>query len=81
MRATCGHRFGGVPENCVGRLSNNSLWRGPLIVSEGYPTDSSRRLVQYIYLILVVNFREQKALVLKTVILLTFGLGMCEGVG
>ena len=29
----------------------------------------------------VVSFREQKAIVLKTVILLAFGLGMCEGVG
>ena len=29
----------------------------------------------------VVSFRGQKAFVLKTVILLTFGLGMCEGVG
>ena len=29
---------------------------------------------------LVVSFREQKAFVLKTVILLAFGLGMCEGV-
>ena len=29
---------------------------------------------------LVVCFREQKAFVLKTVILLAFGLGMCEGV-
>ena len=29
----------------------------------------------------VVSFREQKVFVLKTVILLTFGLGMCEGVG
>ena len=28
----------------------------------------------------VVSFREQKAFVLKTVILLAFGLGMCEGV-
>ena len=26
-------------------------------------------------------FRKQKAFVLKTVILLAFGLGMCEGVG
>ena len=26
-------------------------------------------------------FREQKAFVLKTVFLLAFGLGMCEGVG
>ena len=30
---------------------------------------------------LVVSFREKKAFVLKTVILLAFGLGMCEGVG
>ena len=29
----------------------------------------------------VVSFREQKTFVLKTVILLAFGLGMCEGVG
>ena len=29
----------------------------------------------------VVSFREQKAFVLKTVILLAFGLGICEGVG
>ena len=29
---------------------------------------------------LVVSFREQKAFVLKTVFLLAFGLGMCEGV-
>ena len=30
---------------------------------------------------LVVSFREQKDFVLKTVVLLAFGLGMCEGVG
>ena len=29
----------------------------------------------------VISFREQKAFVLKIVILLTFGLGMCEGIG
>ena len=29
----------------------------------------------------VVIFREQKAFVLKTVVLLAFGLGICEGVG
>ena len=28
-----------------------------------------------------MSFREQKAFVLKTVILLAFGLGICEGVG
>ena len=53
------------PENCVGRLSNNSR----------------QRVVQYVYRISVVSFREQKAFVLKTVILLAFDLGMCEGVG
>ena len=51
--------------DCFGVLSNNS----------------PRRVVQYIYRISVVSFREQKAFVLKTVILLAFGLGMCEGVG
>ena len=29
----------------------------------------------------IVSFREQKAFVLKTMILLAFGLSMCEGVG
>ena len=43
--------------------------------------NSPRRVVQYIYRISVVSFREQKAFILKTVILLAFGLGMCEGVG
>ena len=69
------------PENCVGRLSNNSRRRGPRIVSEGYPKDSPRREVQYVYRISVVSFREQKAFALKTMILLAFDLGMCQGVG
>ena len=30
---------------------------------------------------MVVSFQEQKDFVLKTVFLLAFGLGMCEGVG
>ena len=30
---------------------------------------------------LTISFRKQKAFVLKIVILLAFGLGMCEGVG
>ena len=51
--------------DCFGALSSNS----------------PRRAVQYIYRISVVSFREQKAFVLNTVILLAFGLGMCEGVG
>ena len=54
---------------------------GPMNFSKGYLTDSPRRVVQYIYRISVVSFREQKTFVLKTVILLAFGLGMCEGVG
>ena len=49
-----------------------------------------RRIIQQIrlgglsnkfYRNLVVSFREQKTFVLKIVILLAFGLGMCEGVG
>ena len=49
-----------------------------------------RRVVQHIrpgglsnefYRNSVVSFRKQKAFVLKTVILLAFDLGMCEGVG
>ena len=37
-------------------------------------------VIQYIYRISVVSFREQKTFVLKTLILLAFGLGICEGV-
>ena len=51
------------------------------MVSEGYPTNFPQRVVQCIYQNLVVSFREQKVFVLKTVFLLAFGLGMCEGVG
>ena len=38
-------------------------------------------VVQYIYRISVVSFREQRVFVLKTVILLAFGLGKCERIG
>ena len=51
--------------DCFGEISNNSPWR----------------VVQCIYRNSVVSFREQKTFVLKTVILLAFGLDMCEGVG
>ena len=44
-------------------------------------SNSPRRVVQYIYRISAVSFQEQKVFVLKTVILLAFGLGMCEEVG
>ena len=49
--------------------------------SEKLSSNSPRRVVQYIYRNSVVCFQEQKAFVLKTVFLLAFGLGMCEGVG
>ena len=51
--------------NCFGRLSNR-------FTSEGCPI---------FYRNSVMCFQEQMALVLKTVILLAFGLGICEGVG
>ena len=51
--------------DCFGALSSNS----------------PRGVVQYIYRISVVSFQEQKTFILKTVILLAFGLVMCEGVG
>ena len=51
--------------DCFGELSRNS----------------PRMVVQYFYRNSVVSFQEQKAFVLKTVILLAFSLGMCEGVG
>ena len=51
--------------NCFKRLSN-------IFASEGCPI---------FYRNSVVCFQEQIALVLKTVILLAFGLGICERVG
>ena len=51
--------------NCFGGLSNR-------FASEGYPI---------FYRNSVVCFQEQIAFVLKTLILLAFGLGICEGVG
>ena len=51
--------------DCFGELSSNS----------------PRRVIQYFYRNSVVSFREQKAFVLKTVILLAYDLGICEGVG
>ena len=69
------------PKNCVGRF--------PTIHVRG-AHELFRRVIQQIRLgglsnkfcqNSVVSFREQKAFVLKTVFLLAFGLGMCEGVG
>ena len=51
--------------NCFRRLFNR-------FASEGCPI---------FYRNSVVCFQEQIALILKTVILLAFGLGICEGVG
>ena len=52
-----------------------------MTVLESSPTNSTRRVFQYFYRNSVVSFREQKAFVLKSVILLAFVLGICEGVG
>ena len=51
-----------------------------MTVSEKYPA-IRLGVVQYFYQNSVVSFRGQKPFVLKTVILLAFGLGICEGVG
>ena len=69
-----------VLENGVGRWSNNYMSEEPMNCSEDSPTHSPWRVVQYFYRNSVVTFREQKGFVLKTLILLTFGLGICEGI-
>ena len=48
---------------------------------EELSSNSPRRVVQYFYRNSVVSFREQKAFVLKTMILLAFDLDICERVG
>ena len=69
------------PKNYLGELSNNSSRRRTHNYFGEISNNSPRRVVQCIYRNSVVGFREQKAFVLKTVILLAFGLGICEGVG
>ena len=54
--------------------------RSPYIVSEGSPTHSPRRVVQYFYRNSVVCFREQQVFFLKRCFLI-HGLGKYEGVG
>ena len=74
--------------NFEGRFSEELPWRvvQQITLDEDHDcfgalsSNSPQRVVQYIYRISVVSFREQKAFVLKTVILLVLGLGMCEGV-
>ena len=59
------------------------------IIHVGGTHELFRRVIQHIrleglsnkfYRNSIVSFRKQKAFVLKTVFLLAFGLGMCEGV-
>ena len=52
-----------------------------MTVSEKLPSNSPRRVIQYIYQSSVVRFREQKPFFFENDVFLTFGLGMCEGVG
>ena len=68
-------------KNCLGEWSKSLSRRRTHECSEKLSSNSPRRVVQYIYQNSVVCFQEQKAFVLKTVFLLAFGLGMCEGVG
>ena len=68
-------------KNCLGELSNSSSRRLTHDYFGELPSNSPRRVVQYVYQNSVVSFRERKPFVLKTVFLLAFGLGMCEGVG
>ena len=68
-------------KNFLGEWSNSSSRRRTHDCSEKLSSNSPRRVIQYIYRNSVVCFQEQKAFVLKTVFLLAFGLGMCEGVG
>ena len=55
------------PKNCLRELSNSSSRRRTYDCFGELPSNSPRRVVQYIYLNSVVSFREQKPFVLKTV--------------
>ena len=69
------------PENCVGRRSNNYMPEEPMNCLGRFSNTFASEGSPIFYRNSVVCFREQKGFVLKTVILLTFGLGICEGVG
>ena len=69
------------PKNCLGESSNISLRMRTMTVFGALSSSLPRRVIQYIYRISVVSFPRQKSFVLKTVILLAFGLGMYQGVG
>ena len=67
--------------NFDGRFSGELCWKiVQQFTSEG-PMNCFRWLSNKFYRNSIVSFREQKVFVLKTVFLLAFGLGMCEGVG
>ena len=73
---------GDFSKNCLGELSNSSSRRRTHDCFGEISSNSPRKVVQCIYRNSVVSFREHKAFVfLKLIILLTFGLGICEGVG
>ena len=62
----------------LGKLSNNSRRRDPRIVSESYPTNSPRRIVQRIY-IGGLTTSKKKYFCLETIFI--HGINMREGVG
>ena len=68
-------------KNCLVEWSNSSSRRRTHDYSEKLSSNSSQRVVQYIYQTSVVCFQEQKFFCFENSILLVFGLGMCEGVG
>ena len=75
--------------NFDGRFSEELPWRDVQQITSDEDHDcfgelssnSPRRVVQYFYRNSVVSFQEQKTFIMKTVFLLAFGLGICEGVG
>ena len=69
------------PKNCLGELSNSSSQRRTHDYFGELPSNSPRRVVQYILLKLDSMFSRTKTFCFENCIFLTFGLGMCEGVG
>ena len=69
------------PENCVGRWSNNYTLEEPMNCLRRFfytfPSEGSPILLPEFGSV----FLRTTSFVLKTVILLAFGLGKCEGVG
>ena len=69
------------PENCVGRWSNNYTSEEPMNFLERFSNTFASEGSPILLPKFGSEFSRTKTFFVKTVFLLAFGLGICEGVG